>query len=226
MKANYINIMTNTYNHAKRELDILVKSTPDAIIRDFIPEILTLCEKFGESGQSGGSAPYTATALSHAIKKLCLQEPICPITGIDEEWNDCAQQGNEEIYQNNRCSAIFKTGKNGKPYYLDAIVWKGDTEGESGNDWDTFTGTVEGIRSRQNIKKFPFTPKTFYIDVTKQMLPEDWNEEPFYEDKGWYDTEEFEETGVKNWHKGDKYKYVIKNNDQLKAVWKYYEKYK
>ena len=67
--------MTNTQSHAKRELDILIKTTPDAIIRHFIPEILALCEVFGNSGQSGGSAPYTAGALTDAIKKLCLQQP-------------------------------------------------------------------------------------------------------------------------------------------------------
>jgi hypothetical protein len=81
--------MTNTQRYAQRELDILVKSASvddRPIIEEFIPEILALCEKFGKSGQSGGSAPYTATALSHAIKKLCLQESICPITGIEDEW--------------------------------------------------------------------------------------------------------------------------------------------
>ena len=57
---------------AEKELDILIKTTIDAIIRDFIPEILALCEKFGESGQSGGSAPYTAKAISQAVEKLCL----------------------------------------------------------------------------------------------------------------------------------------------------------
>lgn len=154
--------MTNTQSHAKKELDILFATTPDAIIREFEPEILALCEKFGQSGQSGGSAPVTAGALSDAIKKLCLQRTIAPLTGEDSEWGTVA----DGINQNNRESAVFKN-EGGKPYYLDAIVWKGDTEGASGNDWDTFTGSVEGIRSRQCIKSFPFKPKTFYIDVTR-----------------------------------------------------------
>jgi DNA modification methylase len=37
--------MTNTQSHAQRELEILVKTTPDAIIKDFVPELLALCEK-------------------------------------------------------------------------------------------------------------------------------------------------------------------------------------
>ena len=219
--------MTNTHNHAQMELEILSKSSTDPnnrpIIEEFIPEILAICEKFGNSGQSGGSAPYTATALAQAIKKLCLQESISPITGIDEEWVDVSQYDAEgkQWYQNSRCAAIFKDGKDGKPYYLDAIIWKGDTEGESGNDWDTFTGRVEDIRSRQYIKSFPFTPKSFYIDVSREMLPEDWDQEPFYENS-FYDTKIFEATGERVWHK-EKYRYFIKDRKQLKKVWKYYD---
>lgn len=220
---------SNTASYAQRELDILVKSSTDPdnrpIIEPFIPEILALCEKFGLSGQSGGSAPYTATALSQAIKKLCLQEPICPITGIEDEWiNVSGYNEDREWYQNTRCSALFKEAIDGKPYYLDAIVWKGDTEGESGNSWDTFTGNAEGILSRQYVKSFPFTPKTFYIDVTKEQLPEDWTEEPFIEGRDYYITSEFEKTGQKVWRK-NKYRYKIKNPSQLKRVWKYYDRY-
>lgn len=194
--------MTNTQSHAKRELDILIKTTPDAIIKDFIPEILAICEAFGNSGQSGGSAPYTASALSDAIKKLCLQKPICPITGIDEEWNSCSDMGDtDDMYQNNRSSNIFKKGKNGRPYFLDAIVWQGE------DDYDTFTGTINGITSRQYIKSFPFKPKTFYIDVVR-----DFNVEGIPE-------KEIIETGL------GKYIYKIKDEAQLKEVFDYYDKF-
>lgn len=171
--------MTNTQSHAKRELDILVKTTPDAIIRDFIPEILALCEAFGKSGQSGGSAPYTAGALSQAIKKLCLYQPICHITGINEEWNDIGVSLNRseptDEYQNNRCSNIFKKGKEGRAYFLDAIVWQGE------DDYDTFTGSVNGISSRQYIKSFPFEPKTFYVNVVRDFNVEGLEEKDIIE---------------------------------------------
>ena len=150
--------MTNTQSHAQRELDILIKTTPDAIIRHFIPEILALCEAFGNSGQSGGSAPYTAGALADAIKKLCLQQPIAPITGEDNEWNEVS----DGVLQNNRCSAIFK--ENGKAHYLDAITWKTQT----GSTWHGTT--KEGITSRQFIKSFPFKPKTFFVDVIETEI--------------------------------------------------------
>ena len=160
--------MTNTQKFAKRELDILAATVPDAIITPFAKEILALCEKFGKSGQSGGSAPYTATAISKAVKKLLLQEPICDVTGHESEWFDVSEVcGGNKTYQNNRCSALFKDGIESKAHYLDAIVWKGVEE------YDTFTGRVyiddkdfELIGSSQFVK-FPFKPKTFYIDVIR-----------------------------------------------------------
>lgn len=222
--------MTNTQSFAERELTILSKSATDKnnrpIIEPFKKEIISLCEAFGKSGQSGGSAPYTATALSQAIKKLLLQEPICPITGIDDEWMNVAEYGggkNEKecVWQNNRCGCLFM-GANKKPYYLDAIVWKEE-------DGNTYTGrgsTKSGkvYTSRQYIKSFPFIPKTFYIDVVKEILPSDWAEEPFIE-WDYYETKEFEKTGKKIWIK-EKYRNIIKNERQLQKVFKYYDRYK
>ena len=196
--------MGNTLIHAQRELDILVKSCPDPenrpIIEEFIPEILALVEKFGESGQSGGSAPYTATALSHAIKHLCLQEPICDLTGIDDEWNDRG----DGCYQNNRLSSVFKDGKDGRAYYINAVVFKGQNGCcFTGNSIELKDGTVIG--SRQYIKSFPFKAKTFYIDVIEtewadktQMVKKDGG--------GWWTS-------------------IVKDERQLKAVWKYYDRF-
>jgi hypothetical protein len=185
--------MTKTKSYAESELDILVKSHPDPnnrpLIEEFIPEILAICEKFGNSGQSGGSAPYTAQALSQAIKHLCLQEPICPITGIDDEWMDVTKMNNGELmYQNNRCSALFKDGKDGRPYYIDAIVKRTQTGScWSGSFWLSKKDYLSGDRSKmisssQYIKGFPFTPKTFYIDVIEEeVAKDDW--ETYLKDK-------------------------------------------
>lgn len=196
---------SNTAKFAERELDILVKSSPDPnnrpIIEEFIPEILALVDKFGHSGQSGGSAPFVASALSSAIKSLCLQKPICDITGIDEEWVDVSSYGGSPDYQNIRCSALFKNGSNGKPYYLDAIIWKGD------RSHDTFSGTVQGIRSRQSIKSFPWKPKTFYIDVIR--VP--------------YDSKKHSRKESVTCGDGD-YVYFIKDINQIQEVFEYYDR--
>lgn len=150
--------MGELISFAKSELDYLLKMAnegPDdrPIIEDFVPEILSLIDKFGKSGQSGGSAPYYAYAISETIKKLCLFQPISPITGEDWEWNDVT----DGLYQNRRCANLFKDKHSA--YYLDAIIFRE----ESGC---CFTGKVKGISSRQYIKGFPFEPKSFYVDVT------------------------------------------------------------
>ncbi|WP_128547223.1 hypothetical protein [Larkinella soli] len=166
---------TSTAKFAEKELSILIASSDDPgnrpLIEEFIPEILALCEKFGLSGQSGGSAPYAAGAIADAIRKLCLFQPLCPITGMDEEWFNVTDLGSEgQLFQNCRLSSVFKK-LNGKAYYLDAIVWKTQT----GSTWSgsAFLPGGTKIMSRQFIKQFPFTPKTFYIDVIEEEIAKD-----------------------------------------------------
>lgn len=188
---------------AEREFDILEKTIENAIIAPFKKEILALVEKFGESGQSGGSAPYTAGAISEAVKKLCLQNPICDITGIEEEWNDVSESHNgEQWFQNNRLSSVFKEGENGKPYYLDAIVFKGQNGScFTGNAIELESGGTIG--SRQYIK-LPFKPKTFYIDV----IETEWADK----------TETVKKQGGGWWTS------IVKDESQLKEVFEYYIK--
>lgn len=168
--------MNNISKHAKNELDILFSEYPDHLLIDFRNEIINLCEKFGNSGQSGGSAPYTASSLSNIIKKLCLFETISPIIGSDDEWVNVY----DNTYQNKRCSGLFKDGEDGIPYYIDAII-KRDENGTcwSGPAWLSEDDYKLGDRNRMvgkkgYIKSFPFLPKTFYIDVIDVEVGKDW----------------------------------------------------
>lgn len=203
--------MTNTQIFAKHELDILAATVPDAVVIPFTEEILALCEAFGKSGQSGGSAPFTATAISQAIKKLLLQEPICDVTGYESEWVDVSQMcGGSITYQNKRCSALFKDGVESKAKYLNAIIWKGiETH-------DTFTGSVyiddkdfELISSSQHVR-FPFKPKTFYINVLRVPITK----------------EEAERRNIHYIEDGfnECYYIILKDPKQLEKVFKYYDK--
>jgi hypothetical protein len=207
---NILRRKSNTHNIAKRELDILKATTPNAIITPFAKEILALCEAFGKSGQSGGTAPYTASAISQAVKKLMLQEPICDVTGHESEWVDVSEMSDGEIlWQNSRCSGLFKY-PDGKLSCIDAIVWKGE------EDWDTFTGRVyidekdfELIGSSQ-FAKLPFKPKTFYIDVVRVPITK-------------------EEAEGRNLHYIEDgfnkcYYTILKDPTQLDKVFKYYDK--
>lgn len=186
---------SNTMRFAELELQILCELYPEKdnppIIKEFIPEILKLVNKFGRSGQSGGSSSYTANAIAEAIKKLCLQKPICPITGSEKEWGNPFGMPETDMVQNKRCYALFKHS-DGRFSYTDAILWKTQT----GGTWHSngvklpVGGT---IGNSQFIKGFPFTPKTFTIDVIETEIEKD------------------------NWE------FTIKDENQLKEVFEYYD---
>jgi len=137
--------------------------------------VMELIEKFSEQGHSGMSAPIVADL----FKKLANYEPLGPITGKDEEWT-FLDYGDNLQYQNKRESGLFKD-KEGKVTYNSAIVKRC----ENGTCWsgplwlskeDYLTGNKDlRIYSSQEIKGFPFTPKTFYIDVIEEeVAPDDW----------------------------------------------------
>jgi hypothetical protein len=136
--------------------------------------------------------------------KLGKQEPISPIMCTDDEWNDVGGLGipGSNTFQNNRCSAVFKEGIDGKPYYLDAIVFRGEND-------NTFTSNSvlnsrrEKIASKQFIK-IPFEPKAYYIDVIETE---------------WADSSETVQKKGGGWWTS-----IIKDEKQLKEVWKYYER--
>jgi len=187
----------NTYiKKFHNELRILKENLAEGnklLIEDFIPCIEQIAEIFSKQGHSGSSAPAYANAVSNAIKNVLMFQPLSPITGNDNEWG--TEAGSD---QNSRCSAVFKDGDNGS-YYLNAIVWQGEDK------YDTFTGTIEGVSSRQFVK-FPFTPKTFYIDVYREL----------------YDERQHNKGEVVQCGSGD-YVYFIKDRNQLKAVAEYYD---
>lgn len=157
------NSMSNTGKHAKRELEILEKITlstkADPMILQFKDEIIALCDKFGKSGQSGGSAPYATYMMARCVEQLIEQLPITPIFDDDQYWE--LKDDGTGIMQNIRCSCLFKN-KEGKAFYIDAIKFR-DPDGKCYSNASAFISGVE-IKSSQFIKGFPFIPITFIID--------------------------------------------------------------
>ena len=150
--------MTNL-EFAKKELDYAgYKDNADnqenqygKMVREAVLELLEVFEKQGHSG-------YSASVVSKIFMKLVDYKPISPIKETDEWFAD----RDEDLCQRHtRLSNLFRDEKinGGRAYYLDAIVWKCKYD----ECTTTFSGKVAGIYSRQTVK-FPFTPKTFYID--------------------------------------------------------------
>ena len=159
--------MSNLIEHAKREflalgyipLDQKQENGPNKWIQE---GVLELIEVFSKQGHSGSSAPYCV----RCFEKLALFKPLTPIKCDDVEWVEVG----ERVYQNKRLSSVFKEGKEGKPYYLNAIVWRN----QKGCTYTggAFNSKGEMIRSRQFIK-LPFTSKTFYVDVIEKEVKKD-----------------------------------------------------
>jgi len=210
-------INEGSVDRADYELDRLINKakaegngTP--IIKEFIPEVKALVKKFADSGQSGGSAPFTTSVIVKVIEKLLKQEPLGGIDGTDDEWVSLSDMGDNESYQNSRLSSVFKNGKDGKPYYLDAIVFKvkdKDYTFTSGSvDLPDLAGDGKGgkIGSAQYIKSFPFEPKTFIIEVDEKEYRKNEDGSLTPEDGGgWWES----------W---------VKDPSQLDEVWEYYDR--
>lgn len=183
--------MGNLTEFALQELSILRETCPDHIALEFEDAILKLVSDFAESGQSGGSAPYTANAILETLKKLMAFEPASKITGNDEEWANSFN----DVLQNTRCYGLFKKGD--VCTFNNGIVYKE----ESGS---SYTGRTNNISSMVEVKEFPFEPGYFYIDVYK--IPLDF-ENTFSDFFGFIEDAD-----------GSKWLYLIKDYSQLEKV--------
>ena len=155
--------------HATVELEALARAHlgEELTITPFVPQVLAMIQAFGESGQSGGSAPYTAGCIVSVLKKLMAYEPLTPLTGHDEEWGDVGPMNGSPMWQNRRDSRVFKH-EDGRVTFNDAIIWEEE-------DGCRIAGWVGGFSPSQPIT-LPCTPKTRYVEVTRLPTadPDDW----------------------------------------------------
>lgn len=185
---------SNFANFVETECRFAGLYNKDSAYGGLIPDaLIKLARVHSREGHSG----YSHSLVGTLFGKLVKGDLLSPLMNTPEEW----LWHDKDMAQGKRCGAMFQD-VNKRPYYLDAIVWKGERPG------DTFIGTVEGITSRQYIKKFPFIPKTFYIDVVRI---------PYY--KGNHSVSDAI-SGI-----NADYIYKIKDKMQLDKVWEVYDRY-
>ena len=114
--------MNNYQKHAIREFQAAGWTDENGKFKDEMQEaicdgVMKLLELFDQEGHSGSSAPYAI----NLFKTLARFEPITPLTGADDEWNECG----DGVYQNKRMSSVFKQADrfDGKAYWLDGKVF-------------------------------------------------------------------------------------------------------
>ena len=132
----------------------------DDIQESICKDMLELLSVFSSQGHSGFSANY----LMNCFEKLARFEPIVPLTGEDWEWNDTGDYGyGDRIYQNKRCSRVFKQEDrfDGQAYDVGGKVFI--EHGYDDNGEETTYSYTNGDSAVPIT--FPYTPKTEYIDV-------------------------------------------------------------
>lgn len=143
--------MTNMKTYAIDELTRIGMYGSDDEMNDMMCEhILKMVDVFAEEGHSGFSAEYATSIL----QKLLRFEPLSPLTGEDDEWNEV----DTEVYQNKRLSRVFKEGKDGQAYDIHGKVFVEP-------DGCSYTSRDSSVYI-----EFPYTPKTEYVNVEKNEL--------------------------------------------------------
>lgn len=149
--------MNNYQKHAMTEFRAAGWTDESGKFNDEMQEmicnhVMKLLEVFADEGHSGFSAPYAINLFS----KLAKFEPIGPLTGEDWEWVNVSEQSGYTLWQNKRCSHVFKD-ENGA-YDIDGIVFYDNHVDESGITYKAYFTSRE---SRVPVT-FPYTPTTEY----------------------------------------------------------------
>ena len=141
--------MSNLVNHAKRELKAAGLYDEDSDYGGMLAKgVESLIRSFSRQGHSGFSAGMTITL----FEKLARFEPLGPLTGEPDEWNEVA----DGVLQNKRCSHVFF--ENGKAHDIDGIVFR-DEDGSTYTGKDSFVDIT-----------FPYTPTTRYVNVYPRTI--------------------------------------------------------
>lgn len=146
------------YDYAERELD-LMGLTDDGDMNGMMRKhVLHIVNEFAKEGHTGFSANYAISIL----KRLLAFEPLTPLTGEDWEWTDVSDQAEKPMWQNARCSRVFKD-EDGAYDIEGRVFWTWMTDKETGEKFKSFYTSKD---SRVYIT-FPYTPDTVYEEVTE-----------------------------------------------------------
>lgn len=146
--------MSNYKDYAERELKVLgydMDDTEEGPNKWMVESIMELLDVFEKQGHSGSSASHCIQLFS----KVTLFKPLAPLTGEDSEWINTGLSSQ----QNNRCSHVFK-GADGRAYDIQGKVFREPN------------GVCFTNKESKVYVKFPYTPKTEYVDVEAHVEKE------------------------------------------------------
>lgn len=135
--------------YASRELEC-IKDDEYGMKEEMTKNVLDIVRIFQNQGHSGFSASYAIYILERVLRF----KPITALTGKDDEWNEPYIDGwGNKVYQNKRCSSVFKSVDNDgnmvSCHDNDAIIVSDD----GGLTWFTSSETHKHVT-------FPYFPPT------------------------------------------------------------------
>lgn len=145
-------------NYAITELNRMGHHEDDDMDGVMRKHLLHMVKEFADAGHSGFSANYAIRCL----ERLLSFKPLTPLTGEDDEWGDVSEVSGRTLYQNKRCSSIFKEGKDGEAYNIDGKVF-----------WEWFVDETTGEKYKSH-----YTNRNSRTPVTFPYIVPD---EPIYE---------------------------------------------
>ena len=159
--------------HAETELKIAGLFDEDS---DYGGALATATMELIRVFENQGHSSNSASMVSNLFNTLSRYETLIPITGKDEEGGE-PLDGMDTLQQNKRNSAVFKHTDTGYCTYSSSVI-KRCPNGVcwSGPLYMTREDAINNTNIMKfKIKSFPFTPKTFYIDVLEEEIrPDDW----------------------------------------------------
>lgn len=167
---------SNSLHHAEREL--LIAFPPDApqngepkpfdgwndAMRQQVLEVLLVFSIQGNSGSSAMCAIPT-------VERLMRQEPLTPLTGDPDEWTEVSEMSGVSVYQNKRCSHVFKDGEDGQAHTIEGYVFQEPQQvfEEGGEPYaPRFTG--KGSARAISFPYWPTAPQTVKVDMEGNRL--------------------------------------------------------
>lgn len=112
--------MSELVKYAKAELRGAGLFDPDADYDgEVAPAVVAVMETFASYADSGGKRD----AILAVFNRLAQGKPLTPLLGDDTEWRPLVVEDSGKMYQNVRCSTVFKRS--------DGVAW--DSEGTPKN---------------------------------------------------------------------------------------------
>ncbi len=141
----------NLEAHAKRELASSFALPSSDIGHLMAQHLIGMVRTFSTEGHSGFSASYAIAQIAPLLRF----EPLGPLTGEPDEWEECYGTNDGSVFQNKRCGHVFRkvSPEQITTYDSEGVIFR-----------EPNGATFQSFHSRAPVT-FPYAPQKVYADV-------------------------------------------------------------